>query len=61
MFFFKLIFERIGAEFVYVCCYKMDEDNVKKRKKKKKMDEDDECGLFGVRWVRQKVVILEYR
>jgi hypothetical protein len=47
MFFFKLIFERIGAEFVYVCCYKM--------------DEDDECGLFGVRWVRQKVVILEYR
>jgi hypothetical protein len=29
--------------------------------KKKKMDEDDKCGLFGVRWVRQKVVILEYR
>jgi ABC-type Fe3+-citrate transport system substrate-binding protein len=57
MFFFKVIFERIGVEFVYVCCYKMDEDNVKK----KKMDEDDECGLFGVRWVRQKVVILEYR
>jgi hypothetical protein len=37
MFFFKLIFERIGDEFVYVCCYKMDEDNVKKKKRWMKM------------------------